>query len=217
MMNAKRLLIMVCLLLSAAGTLLAQGHWPAVNPHDYQYDMTAYVQLTTASGNVLDQSDYEVAAFCSRECRGTGKLLTAADGTQLISLRIRSNEASGETIYFRVYQLSTGKELYPSTAISFEAQSSIVNLPNTLSTITVSDYVLGDVNGNGSVDIGDAVSIVNYLVGKESTTFMEKAADTNKNGQIDIGDAVTIVNFLVGKTESLSRQANMEGSEEEPQ
>jgi hypothetical protein len=75
----------------------------------------------------------------------------------------------------------------------------------------------GDVNGNGGVDIGDAVSIVNYLVGKESTTFMEKAADTNKNGQIDIGDAVTIVNFLVGKTESLSRQAYMEGSEEEPQ
>lgn len=216
MMNAKRILIMVCLLLSAAGTLLAQGHWPVVNPHDYQYDMTAYVQLTTASGNVLNQSDYEVAAFCSRECRGTGKLLTAADGTQLISLRIRSNETSGETIYFRVYQLSTGKELYPSTAISFEAQT-VVGTPSEPMSLIVASVLLGDVNGNGGVDIGDAVSIVNYLVGKESTNFVEKAADTNKNGQIDIGDAVTIVNFLVGKTESLSRQANMEGSEEEPQ
>ena len=54
MMNAKRILIMVCLLLSAAGTLLAQGHWPAVNPHDYQYDMTAYVQLTTASAPITN-------------------------------------------------------------------------------------------------------------------------------------------------------------------
>ena len=79
------------------------------------------------------------------------------------------------------------------------------------------DYVLGDVNGNGGVDIGDAVSIVNYLVGKESTTFVEKAADTNKNGQIDIGDAVTIVNFLVGKTESLSRTIGVEQNEREPQ
>jgi len=68
------------------------------------------------------------------------------------------------------------------------------------------NYILGDVNGNGGVDIGDAVSIVNYLVGKESTNFVEKAADTNKNGQVDIGDAVTIVNYLVGKTASLSRQ-----------
>ena len=79
------------------------------------------------------------------------------------------------------------------------------------------NYSLGDVNGNGGVDIGDAVSIVNYLVGKESTTFVEKAADTNKNGQIDIGDAVTIVNFLVGKTPSLSRIIDDVWDEREPQ
>jgi hypothetical protein len=78
-------------------------------------------------------------------------------------------------------------------------------------------YILGDVNGNGGVDIGDAVSIVNYLVGKESTNFVEKAADTNKNGGIDIGDAVTIVNFLVGKTSSLSRSIGVEQDEREPQ
>ena len=79
------------------------------------------------------------------------------------------------------------------------------------------NYILGDVNGNGGVDIGDAVSIVNYLVGKESTTFVEKAADTNNNGGIDIGDAVTIVNFLVGKTSSLSRTIGVEQDEREPQ
>jgi len=67
------------------------------------------------------------------------------------------------------------------------------------------EFVLGDVNGNNTIDIGDAVSIVNYLVGKESSTFVEKAADTNKNGQIDIGDAVTIVNYLVGKTTGFAR------------
>ena len=77
--------------------------------------------------------------------------------------------------------------------------------------------VPGDVNGNSYVDIGDAVSIVNYLVGKPSTTFIEKAADTNKNTQIDIGDAVTIVNFLVGKTASLSRSMGTTIDEKEPQ
>ena len=63
-------------------------------------------------------------------------------------------------------------------------------------------YVLGDVNGSGSVDIGDAVCIVNHLVGKDSETFIERVADTNGNGQIDIGDAVCIVNLLVGKIAS---------------
>ena len=75
--------------------------------------------------------------------------------------------------------------------------------------------VLGDVNGNGGIDIGDAVSIVNRLVGKPVVNFVEAAADTNKNGGIDIGDAVTIVNILVGKTQSLSRR--FECDEKEPQ
>ena len=59
---------------------------------------------------------------------------------------------------------------------------------------------LGDVNGNGGIDIGDAVCIVNYLVGKQNASFYENNADLNGNGGIDIGDAVVIVNILVGKS-----------------
>ena len=73
----------------------------------------------------------------------------------------------------------------------------------TSKTKTWDAILMGDVNGNGRVDIGDAVTIVNRLVGKTSETFVEKASDTNKNGGLDIGDAVTIVNFLVGKTTRL--------------
>ena len=61
------------------------------------------------------------------------------------------------------------------------------------------DFLLGDVNYNGEIDIGDAVCIVNYLVNKQNTTFNAAAADLNGNNQIDIGDAVMIVNILVGK------------------
>ena len=84
-------------------------------------------------------------------------------------------------------------------------------------TLKVANILLGDVNGNGGIDIGDAVCIVNYLVDKENLTFIEEAADTNKNGKIDIGDAVTIVNYLVGKTASLSRKVDTEWDEREPQ
>ncbi len=61
------------------------------------------------------------------------------------------------------------------------------------------DFLLGDVNDNGEIDIGDAVCIVNYLVNKLNAVFIEVAADLNGNGQVDIGDAVMIVNILVGK------------------
>ena len=79
------------------------------------------------------------------------------------------------------------------------------------------EYELGDVNGNGRVDIGDAVSIVNHLVGKTPSTFMEYVADTNRNGRIDIGDAVNIVNYLVGKTAKITDTIEEKPDEKEPQ
>lgn len=57
----------------------------------------------------------------------------------------------------------------------------------------------GDVNGDGAVDIADAVCIVNRVVGKATPVFYESAADLNRDGSIDIADAVLIVNYLVGK------------------
>ena len=62
----------------------------------------------------------------------------------------------------------------------------------------------GDVNGDGDVDIADAVCIVNYVVGKPNTTFIEAAADANGDGDIDIADAVHIVNYVVGKISALA-------------
>ena len=63
---------------------------------------------------------------------------------------------------------------------------------------------LGDANGDGSVDIADAVCIVNHVVGKPNTTFIEAAADANGDGDIDIADAVHIVNYVVGKIQALA-------------
>jgi hypothetical protein len=64
--------------------------------------------------------------------------------------------------------------------------------------------IKGDVNGDGDVDIADAVCIVNYVVGKPNTTFIEAAADANGDGDIDIADAVHIVNYVVGKISALA-------------
>ena len=62
----------------------------------------------------------------------------------------------------------------------------------------------GDVNGDRDIDIADAVCIVNYVVGKPNTTFIEAAADANGDGDIDIADAVHIVNLVVGKITALA-------------
>lgn len=68
--------------------------------------------------------------------------------------------------------------------------------------------VKGDVNGDGAVDIADAVCIVNHIVGKPTPVFNEAAADVNNDNDIDIADAVRIVNLIVGKIDAFARQRN---------
>ena len=81
-----------------------------------------------------------------------------------------------------------------------------VAMPETVGVLTVANYLKGDVNGDGDVDIADAVCIVNHVVGKPTPMFVAAAADVNGDGDIDIADAVRIVNLVVGKISALARQ-----------
>ena len=58
---------------------------------------------------------------------------------------------------------------------------------------------VGDVNGNGVVDISDVTSLVNIILGKlRDTTGM---ADVNDDGNVDISDVSILVNMIIGKTQ----------------
>ena len=58
-------------------------------------------------------------------------------------------------------------------------------------------FVLGDADGDGVVAIADAISIVDHLLGRGTSTFNEAAADINGDGVVDIADAVAIVNVII--------------------
>lgn len=85
------------------------------------------------------------------------------------------------------------------------------SVQKTYSTVTVENYQKGDVDGDGVVDLADAVLVINHYVGKPVTTFIEKAADVDGDGVVDLADAVLIINYYVGKIPNLSRSANEDG------
>lgn len=84
-----------------------------------------------------------------------------------------------------------------------------VTMPEVVSLLTIEDYLKGDVNNDGEVDIADAVCIVNYVVGKETPVFIVAAADVNNDGDVDIADAVHIVKYIEGKIGSLARKHDL--------
>lgn len=92
-----------------------------------------------------------------------------------------------------------------------EGESLYLKSAKVLLEILGQSYQTGDANGDGSLDIADAVSVVNYVVGKRNTSFIGSAADANNDGVIDIADAVRIVNLVVGKIDALSRQSGFNG------
>jgi hypothetical protein len=60
--------------------------------------------------------------------------------------------------------------------------------------------VTGDVNGDGLVDIIDAVKVINFILSQSTPTAEEsEAADCNDDAAIDVLDVVCIVNIILGE------------------
>lgn len=62
----------------------------------------------------------------------------------------------------------------------------------------ISIDIPGDVNGDGTVDIVDALLAAQYYVGLDPPNFNADAADVNCDGTVDIVDALIIAQFYVG-------------------
>lgn len=66
-------------------------------------------------------------------------------------------------------------------------------------TFGIDDILLGDVNDNGEVEIGDATCVVNNVTNLPNEVYIEDVADMNGDEFTgDIGDATSIVNYVVG-------------------
>lgn len=59
-------------------------------------------------------------------------------------------------------------------------------------------FVTGDVNGDGVVNISDAVALLRYLAGDESVNIIIGNSDMNGDGTVNISDAVTLLRRLAG-------------------
>ena len=58
----------------------------------------------------------------------------------------------------------------------------------------------GDVNGDGEVNIADAISLINYVLGSATTPFYEVNANVNQDTEITITDAIQLINYVLNDT-----------------
>lgn len=55
----------------------------------------------------------------------------------------------------------------------------------------------GDVNGDGSINARDVVSIMKYIVGTKEEVFLKGCADYNSDGSINAKDVLAVMMAIV--------------------
>ena len=64
-------------------------------------------------------------------------------------------------------------------------------------TETSTPVLLGDVNCDGIVNIGDVTTLINYMMGSRPQPFSEVNADLNVDGNINITDVTMLINLIM--------------------
>ena len=103
-------------------------------------------------------------------------------------------------IFIMVILISTGTVLATGEEISFSNMQE-----------EQEEYILGDVNSNGAIDLHDAIMILQYNVGLIQIDDLQKA-DVNLDGNIDVKDAILVLKYIVGLIEDFTYLSLPQGS-----
>lgn len=200
-MNKLRTICCLISVLFSMTILHAQDSQWSVNPYDYKYDMTVYAKVVYEGAEVSDYSNYEIGAFVGNECRGVGDVQTK-DSYTWVYLRVRSNQASGEKLIFKLYDKSTGRTsvIKPSQVIAFSSQG-MIGKPSSPVTLEKPSYTLGDVNEDGKISVMDIVAISQIMSGQVESNYNNLAADVNVDGKISVMDIVSVRQMIANKVQ----------------
>lgn len=200
-MNKLRTICCLISVLFSMTILHAQDSQWSVNPYDYKYDMTVYAKVVYEGVEVSDYSNYEIGAFVGNECRGVGDVQTK-DSYTWVYLRVRSNQASGEKLIFKLYDKSTGRTsvIKPLQVIAFSSQG-MIGKPSSPVTLEKPSYTLGDVNEDGKISVMDIVAISQIMSGQVDSNYNNLAADVNVDGKISVMDIVSVRQMIANKVQ----------------
>ena len=103
-------------------------------------------------------------------------------------------DPSGEVFYVRLANTATAGE-YEGTV---EAKTSRVSAyADVEGIVNEKPVMLGDVNMDGEVSIGDVTTLVDYLLSGDIIQFDAVAADVNQDETISIGDVTALIDMLL--------------------
>ncbi len=145
----------------------------------------------TVDCSKMSDGSYRIICYSTKNGSFTGNSGTLFN----LVLNIGSNVGDGD------YEITaSGIELSDVTGTAYKGKDA-------KGTVTVKSYMLGDVDGNGQHSINDVVCIINHVLNRSNSTFVEAAADLDGNGEVSVNDAVLLIKTYVLGQSSNARQS----------
>ena len=153
------------------------------------------------ASSIQEDGSMLVAAFSSKNSSFSG-----TDGELVyVTVNVPEDIASGEyTLYIKDVMLIK------------DVKTAAFRTSVTASTIKVESFGTGDSDGNGKVNILDAVNVVDYILHKKTSSFVFKASDIDNNGSINIADIVKALDAQMGVITPTPSRSISESEDFEP-
>ena len=104
------------------------------------------------------------------------------------------NEDGTAFEYFSTNKTIAALGSYFTTTLSEEQRLPSIVLPE----VPKAPILSGDVNGDGEVDLSDAIMVTYYSLHVAPDNFNVEAADMNGDGVVDLSDAIIIIYMSLG-------------------
>lgn len=169
---------------------------------------TAYTAFQTniymPEGLVIEREDgdyiFDLTDRKSRDHNISSQL--QADGSiRIMSYSLRINPYSGNSGALVTFNVTADADFSGPAAISLKntlfTTTAGEEIPFGDEDCTVTTGLIGDVNGDGIISIGDVTLFIDYLLGGNIPNFRIENADVNEDGNISIGDVTTLIDKLL--------------------
>lgn len=167
---------------------------------DYHYLAKALIQIPAFKTAVVE---YYSSTFAPAVREWLGNNGTIAHQYSLL----KDNAAMNYTIwdYIRIGNPENEGHIWQGASyqsVVDEMTTWIENrLANMDSRFKLQSTVAGDVNGDGEVDVADAIALLRYLAGYGDESTIPANGDFNGDGEVDVADAIALLRYLAGYTD----------------
>ncbi|MBO5232184.1 MAG: InlB B-repeat-containing protein [Clostridia bacterium] len=101
------------------------------------------------------------------------------------------------------------KDGYTMIAPYWDAEANNVTSDLTINAVYIKDFIPGDVNDDGAVNLKDLVALAQYVAEWEDVNVNSYALDINGDGSVTLDDVNTLARYLAGWNETLSDKPYM--------